>query len=214
MTSGAIVETRNGAVPGSGGVINPPALDFDLHADNNWPTGITFANGRLYVINSSDNIVYSYSVTADTGTGDQPEAVDRVVGSPTVTDGSPETGERFTSRVTVRNQGGDRSAPTTLRYSRSSNASISTSDVHVGTDSVRALAALRASAESISLAAPSAEGTYYYGACVEGVSGEADSNWQRRANADSAWEDIPATEATGSVCSYTPSASGQYRGAA
>ena len=211
------------------------------------------------------------------------EPVDLVVVSPTVSDSSPDTGERFTLRVTVRNQGGDRSAATTLRYYRSSNATISTSDVQVGTDPVGALAASGSSAESISLAAPSSPGTYYYGACVEDVSGEADSGnncssgvqvtvrqgggtgpappsgtqytplegwtvsrgrvqflffsagrcvllsnttingvtytihsskWQRRANADSAWEDIPGTEATGRVCSYTPSASGQYRGVA
>ena len=40
------------------------------------------------------------------------------------------------------------------------------------------------------------------------------SKWQRRANAASAWADIPGTEATGAVCSYRPSESGQYRGVA
>ena len=37
------------------------------------------------------------------------------------------------------------------------------------------LAASRISAESISLTAPSSAGTYYYGACVESVSGESDA---------------------------------------
>ena len=40
------------------------------------------------------------------------------------------------------------------------------------------------------------------------------SRWQRRENSASGWVDIPGTEATGAVCSYTPSEAGQYRGAA
>ena len=100
---------------------------------------------------------------------------DLVVGAPRVSDSSPDTGATFTLRVTVRNQGGARSASTTLRYYRSSNARISTSDTQVGTDSVGALAASGSSAESISLAAPSTAGTYYYGACVAAVSGESNS---------------------------------------
>ena len=38
------------------------------------------------------------------------------------------------------------------------------------------LSASGTSAESISLNAPSSAGTYYYGACVESVSGESDTN--------------------------------------
>ena len=40
------------------------------------------------------------------------------------------------SAPTVRNQGSDRSAATTLRYYRSSGATISTADTEVGTDDV------------------------------------------------------------------------------
>ena len=100
---------------------------------------------------------------------------DLVVESPTVSNSSPSAGASFTLSATVRNQGSNPSAATTLRYYRSTNATISTSDSAVGTDSVSGLAAGATSAESISLTAPSSFGTYYYGACVDTVSGESDT---------------------------------------
>ena len=45
----------------------------------------------------------------------------------------------------------------------------------MGTDAVSSLSAGGTSAESISLNAPSDAGTYYYGACVESVSGESNT---------------------------------------
>ncbi|MCY4440346.1 MAG: hypothetical protein OXE53_09085 [Deltaproteobacteria bacterium] len=106
---------------------------------------------------------------ADIPTSNTP---DLVVGSPSVSDASPDAGASFTLSATVRNQGSGRSGATTLRYYRSSNATITTSDTAVGTDAVGSLAALAAGDASISLAAPSSAGTYYYGACVDTVSGE------------------------------------------
>ena len=101
-------------------------------------------------------------------------APDLVVGSPTVSDNSPTAGASFTLSATVRNRGDGASGSTTLRYYRSTDASISSSDTEVGTDAVGGLSASGTSAESISLTAPSA-GTYYYGACVEAVTGESDT---------------------------------------
>ena len=101
---------------------------------------------------------------------------DLIVESPSVSDNTLTTGQSFTLSATVRNLGMGSSAETTLRYYRSSNATISTSDTEVGTDSVSGLSASGTSAESISLNAPSSAGTYYYGACVESVSGESDTN--------------------------------------
>ena len=97
---------------------------------------------------------------------------DLVVGSPTVSDSTPDTGASFTLRATVRNSGDGRSAATTLRYYRSTDATISAADTEVGTDSVSGLAVAGTSPESLSLTAPSTAGTYYYGACVDTVSGE------------------------------------------
>ena len=100
---------------------------------------------------------------------------DLIVESPSVSDNTLTTGQSFTLRATVRNRGTGQSASTTLRYYRSSDATISTSDTRVGTDSVGGLSASGTSAESISLSAPSSAGTYYYGACVESVSGESNT---------------------------------------
>ena len=100
---------------------------------------------------------------------------DLTVESPSVSDNTLTTRQSFTLSATVRNQGTGSSAATTLRYYRSSNSTISTSDTEIGTDTVNGLSASGTSAESISLNAPSSAGTYYYGACVESVSGESDT---------------------------------------
>ncbi|MCY4572413.1 MAG: Ig-like domain-containing protein [Gemmatimonadetes bacterium] len=77
-----------------------------------------------------------------------------------------------TLSATVSNTGDGASASTTLRYYRSSDATISSSDTEVGTDAVGALAASGTSDESVGLTAPSSADTYYYGACVDAVTGE------------------------------------------
>ena len=99
-------------------------------------------------------------------------APDLVVQTPSVSDSTPNAGESFTLSAAVRNQGNGRSASTTLRYYRSSDETISTGDTEVGTDAVSALAPAGTSNGSISLTAPSTAGTYYFGACVDPVSGE------------------------------------------
>ena len=102
-------------------------------------------------------------------------APDLVVDAPTVSNSSPTAGASFTLSATVRNQGTGQSAATTLRFYRSTNATITTQDTEVGTDAVGVLGASRTGAESIGLTAPSSAGTYYYGACVGSVSGETDT---------------------------------------
>ena len=100
---------------------------------------------------------------------------DLIVESASVSDSSLTSGQSFTLRATVRNQGTGQSEATTLRYYRSTDATISTRDTEAGTDAVGALAASGTSAESIGLTAPSSEGTYYYGACVVTVEGESNT---------------------------------------
>ena len=88
-----------------------------------------------------------------------------------------EPGQSFTLRATVRNQGiGEPTRSAILRYYRSSDASISTSDTRVGSDSVRVLDTDETGKESISLTAPSTPGVYYYGACVLSVTNESNKN--------------------------------------
>ena len=81
----------------------------------------------------------------------------------------------FTLGVTVENKGNGSSGSTTLRYYRSADSTITNGDTEVGTDAVGGLAASGRSREGIDLTAPSAPGTYYYGACVDAVSDESDT---------------------------------------
>ena len=97
---------------------------------------------------------------------------DLIVLPPSATPNSVNTGRTFTLWATVRNRGTGTADATTLRYYRSADAMIATSDTLVGMDSVSSLAAARTSDNSINLTAPSSAGTYYYGACVVAVSGE------------------------------------------
>ena len=100
---------------------------------------------------------------------------DLVVDLPTVSDGRPTAGASFTLNVTVRNRGDGSSDPTTLRFYRSTDSNITSDDTDVGTVEVAGLDASGSSYESISLTAPSTPDTYYYGACVNSVSGESDT---------------------------------------
>ena len=112
---------------------------------------------------------------ATTGTVGAEPTPDLVVGSPTVDTSAPVVGERFTLSAMVRNLSDGRSASTTLRYYQSVDATITTGDTGVGTDSVFRLDAQETGDESISLTVPSTPGTYYYGACVDSVSDESDT---------------------------------------
>ena len=114
----------------------------------------------------------SAAVTVTVGAAPAP---DLVVDAPTASESAPTAGARFTLSATVRNQGSGRSESTTLRYYLSTDATITTSDTSVGTDSVFRLDASASGGESISLTAPSSAGTYYYGACVDAVSDESDT---------------------------------------
>ena len=103
-------------------------------------------------------------------------APDLVVGSPTVSDSGPAAGAFFTLRASVDNQGNGPSGATTLRYYRSSDAPIGPLDTQVGMAEVQGFRAGHGQLYSISLTAPSNTGTYYYGACVDTVSGEDDTS--------------------------------------
>ena len=100
---------------------------------------------------------------------------DLVVAPPSVSNSSPTVGTGFTLSVTVRNDGDGASGVTTLRYYRSTDAAITTSDVAVGTDAVTGLTPSGSASESVEVTAQSTPGTYYYGACVDAVEGESDT---------------------------------------
>ena len=123
--------------------------------------------------NTGNNCSSGVRIVVDGGGGTSDP--DLVVESPRSTESSVAPGGAFTFAATVRNGGGGRSGATTLHYYQSSNVTISSGDIEVGTDAVGALSASVTSRESIALQAPSTPGTYYYGACVDSVSGESNT---------------------------------------
>ena len=101
------------------------------------------------------------------------ELSDLVVRSPAAEPQKLGPDETFRLSAIVYNQGtGAASSGTTLRYQRSEDATIDRDDTEVGTDAVPGLGPSRSSAESLSVTAPSAYGTYHYGACVDAVANE------------------------------------------
>ena len=107
--------------------------------------------------------------------GESSAGADLVATAPAVSDGSPSAGAAFTLSVTVRNVGGRPSPATTVRYYRSADATITNSDTAVETTEVAELAASWSDGQSVVLTAPAAPGTYYFGACVDAVTGESDT---------------------------------------
>ena len=75
----------------------------------------------------------------------------------------------------MRNQGTSWSGFTTLRYYRSTDSTITSSDTSVDYAYLAPLSPSDSSSEETALPAPSTPGTYYYGACVETVAGESDT---------------------------------------
>ena len=144
-------------------------------------TGVRITHLRFFDDSNPTNVmeaIYNAStgrLEIDGGGSSSGISADLIVDAPRVSDGSPAAGESFTLSVTVRNQGAGSSAATTLRYYRSSDATIAPSDTEVGTDAVSGLAVAGTSDESIQLTAPSSAGAYYYGACVETVTDETDT---------------------------------------
>ena len=124
---------------------------------------------------TTNNCSTAVAITVQTTAAAQQGRPDLMVASPTVSHGSPSAGARFTLSATVRNGGGGASAATTLRYYRSADASISTSDTEVATGDVAELSAAGSTSASVSLTAEVTPGTYYYGACVDPVTDETDA---------------------------------------
>ena len=100
---------------------------------------------------------------------------DLVVHGPIRDDSTREPGETYGILVTVQNLGAEWSTATTVRFYRSTDTTITTSDTEEGTERVGPLRHLSGSGRTILLTAPSTAGTYYYGACVDVIAGELDT---------------------------------------
>ena len=167
-STGTIVTIAGSGESGFGGD-GGPAIQAKFH----YPSGVAVdAAGNVYVADRDNDRIRKLTPLGGSG---ETGAPDLVVQGSSVSASSLDEGASFTLRATVRNQGTRPSGATTLRYYRSSNVDISALDTEVGTEAIGSLSASGTSAASISLAAPSSAGTYFYGACVEAVSGESDT---------------------------------------
>jgi len=100
-------------------------------------------------------------------------SIDLVVESPGVSDSSPPSGQAFTAYATVRNTGSSGSAGTTLRFYRSDDASITSSDDEFSTQAVGGLTPGATSAMSATGVINELE-IFWIGACVDPVVAELD----------------------------------------
>ena len=102
---------------------------------------------------------------------------DFIVESISVRETTLDSGEEFTLRATVLNQGlGEPQETPTLRYYLSSDVRISVNDKEVGEDRVSRLDTDETGNESISLTAPTEPGVYFYGACVQRIENESNTS--------------------------------------
>ena len=81
----------------------------------------------------------------------------------------------FVLLAEVTTEGDGPSLATTLRYYRSTDAAITTSDTMLGTYTIRWLSPSKTGLGSETLTVPSMPGTYYYGACVDAVANESNT---------------------------------------
>ena len=116
----------------------------------------------------------SSAVSVSIGTLPKPDLVVRSVDR--MGSGPVYAGQQFTLQATVVNNGDGEAASATLRYFRSSDSNISASDSPVGSDSVGTVQPARSSPQSTPVTAPTSPGIYYYGACVDDVSGESNTS--------------------------------------
>ncbi len=137
--------------------------------------GIDHAGAATGINNTRDN-ARSGDLTAPIVTDFRLRAAvpDLVVTGAGVTDTTPTTIETFTTNATVQNQGAGMSDASTLRYYRSDDSVITTSDTEMSTDAVSSLAAGGNEALSDDHSIATA-GTYWVGACVDSVAGESDT---------------------------------------
>ena len=105
-----------------------------------------------------------------------PEYADLVVEAPMVSNDYLLPGGSFTLSATVKNQGDAAATATTLRFYQSLNTTITTSDIEVGTANVGALQPDATVKINIRINAPMTLGIHHYGACVDTINNEANSD--------------------------------------
>ena len=152
-------DTRGYILDSSGNIL---ASDDDGGASFNFRVSTFVSAGTYYIqVSGFETGDYTLHVVGP---------LDLVV-SASVSDSTLAFEQPFTLRATVRNQGGGEPEPTVLFYYRSTDATITSDDTQISADVV-SLETSNIVTKSLSLTAAAETGSYYYGACVQSVSGE------------------------------------------
>lgn len=142
-------------------------FDFDTDA------ALTFTVKANTIANyKGAELTAEVPVTAVTGIS----APDLVIESVQVEPATVAPGETFRLYATLKNSGTGESTATTLRYYRSTDAVISTADTQLLGAARDPLAANATIRRYLNVTAPTTPGTYYYGACVDSVTDESDTD--------------------------------------
>ena len=111
-----------------------------------------------------------------TGTDGETRRPNLIVTSMSASHSNLAPSEMLTLTATVRNTGAEASTATTLRWYRSTDSTIDTADTPIGTNAVSILVAGANLTISNTITVPDIPGTYYYGACVDLVMSETETN--------------------------------------
>ena len=156
------VDTKGAILDSSGNVLD---RDDDGGERSNFRVSASVSAGTYYIkveaFSSSRTGDYTLHVVGP---------LDLVVAA-SVSDSTLAFEQPFTLRATVRNQGDGEPEPTVLFYYNSTDATITSDDTQIGAD-VANLETSNVVTKSLSLTAAAEAGSYYYGACVQSVSGE------------------------------------------
>ena len=166
-SSGTLVVYTTGSTDTQGTILDSSGNSLASNDDG--------GEGLNFRVSTSVSAGTYYIVVDAYGSGDYTLHVrtndpDLVVAS-SVNDSTLAFGQPFTLRATVRNQGGGEPEPTVLFYYSSTDATITLDDTQISAD-VISLETSDTITKSLSLTAPEVAGTYYYGACVQGISSE------------------------------------------
>ena len=103
---------------------------------------------------------------------------DLTVIDPSTSDSELDPGQAFTINAITSNQGDGPSTASTLRFYLSADDVITTIDTPLGEDAVPALLSGSISVQNLPITAPAETGTYWVGACIDAVAGEAETGNQ------------------------------------
>ncbi len=197
VTSGTIIQTTQGTAPGGGGTDTSPSFATGSEPGNQSYTVDTTISALTLPEASGGNSPLIYSLSPSVPGLTFNATTRRLTGSPT-------TAGSHSMNYTVTDADGDTDSLT---------FTVTVTEPPPPQDNYTPLEGLRVSAGRVQYSFFSAGGCIRLSnTTINGVTYTTHSSkWQRRANASSAWEDVPGTEEQGGLCAYNPTSPGEYR---